>query len=66
MLKILYNFCGVGKYIFKKRNEFYLVFKNVLVVIFLNEIIYVIMNEICYNVMYYIVCDYDNFKFFVG
>lgn len=62
----MYNLCGVGKYIFNKRNEFYFVLKNVLVVILYNEIIYVIKNEICFNVIYYIVCDYDDFKFLFG
>ena len=64
--KILYNPCGVGKYIFNKRNESYLIFKNVSVAISVNETIYVIVNETRYNVTYYIACDYDNFKLLPG
>ena len=64
--KTLYNPCGVGKHIFNKRNESYLVFKNVSVAISPNETIYVIMNETRYNVTYYIACDYDNFKLLAG
>ena len=64
--KTLYNPCGVGKHIFNKRNESYLVFKNVSVAISPNETIYVIKNETRYNVTYYIACDYDDFKLLVG
>ena len=64
--KTLYNPCGVGKHIFNKRNESYLVFKNVSVAISHNETIYVITNETRYNITYYIACDYDNFKLLAG
>ena len=64
--KTLYNPCGVGKHIYKKRNESYLVFKNVSVAISANETAYVIINETHYNVTYFIACDYDNFKLFPG
>ena len=64
--KTLYNPCGVGKYIYNKRNESYLVFKNVSVAISVNETAYVIINETHYNVTYYIACDYDNFILLPG
>lgn len=64
--KTPYNPCGVGKHIINKRNESYLVFKNVSVAISVNETIYVIMNETRYNVTYYIACDYDDFKLLAG
>ena len=50
--KTLYNPCGVGKHIFFKRNESYLVFKNVSVTISRNKTIYVIKNETRYNETY--------------
>ena len=64
--KTLYNPCGVGKHIYNKRNESYLVFKNVSVAISVNETIYVIINETHYNVTYYIACDYDDFILLPG
>lgn len=64
--KTLYNPCGVGKHIFNKRNESYLVLKNVSVAISHNETIYVIKNETRFNVTYYIACDYDDFKLLPG
>lgn len=64
--KTLYNPCGVGKHIYHKRNESYLVFKNVSVPISVNETIYVIVNETRYNVTYYIACSYDNFVLLPG
>ena len=64
--KTLYNPCGIGKHIFKKSNESYLIFKNVSVAISVNETIYVIVNETRYNVTYYIACDYDNFILLPG
>lgn len=64
--KTLYNPCGVGKHIYNKRNESYLVFKNISVAISVNETIYVIINETHYNVTYYIACDYDDFILLPG
>ena len=64
--KTLYNPCGVGKHVYQKSNESYLIFKNVSVPISVNETIYVIMNETRYNVTYYIACDYENFVLLSG
>lgn len=64
--KTLYNPCGVGRHVYKKSNESYLIFKNVSVAISVNETIYVIQNETRYNVTYYIACDYEHFVLLPG